>query len=123
MSAPRQERKVEMYILKYMTGLRRDLEQRYSCECMDRTHGRTFTGIYFARSTRVASPAYQLKPLSLQTTIDTELPGGTPGCGDPVPPGIPIVHSVVKPPRLEDLIWRENPSWENIEMMQNVIHN
>jgi len=31
---------------------------------------------------------------SLRTTIDTELPGGAPGCGDPAPPGIPSVMSV-----------------------------
>ena len=35
-----------------------------------------------------------LLTLSLRTTIDPELPGGAPGCGDLVPPGIPIVMSV-----------------------------
>ena len=43
---------------------------------------------------RTESNSTNLLTSSLRTTIDTELPGGAPGCGDPAPPGIPTVMSV-----------------------------
>ena len=61
--------------------------------------------------------------LSLRTTIDTELPGGVPGCGDPTPPGIPIVRTVAQPAQWDSLHERENSSGAQIERMHHVIHN